>query len=67
LKGEEGNFTFAVVAEGHLGLAKANGVFPGADAIKLFEFALLNILQAMMVSCDDISWAVRWRRYRDRC
>lgn len=37
--------TFAVVAEGHFGLAKANSVLAGAGAVKPFEFALLNILQ----------------------
>ena len=36
--------TFAVVAEGHLGLAETNGVFASADAIELFELGLLNVL-----------------------
>jgi hypothetical protein len=37
-------FTFAVVAEGHLGLAKTNGVLSGGDAIVLLELGLLNVL-----------------------
>lgn len=36
--------TFAVVAKGHLGLPKANGVFSGANAIELFELGLLDVL-----------------------
>ena len=36
--------TFTIVAEGHLGLAEANGVFALADAIELFKLGLLHIL-----------------------
>jgi hypothetical protein len=38
-------FTFTVVAEAHLCLAESNGVLALADAIKLFEFFLVNTLQ----------------------
>jgi hypothetical protein len=40
-----GALTLAIVAEGHLGLAEANGVFPLGDAIKLLEVGLVNTLQ----------------------
>jgi hypothetical protein len=36
--------TLAVVAEGHLGLAEANGVFALGDAIELLEFRLVDAL-----------------------
>ena len=36
--------TCAVVTEAHLGLAEANGVLPGADAIVLLKLGLLDIL-----------------------
>ncbi len=38
--------TLTVVAEAHLGLAEANGVLAGADAIKGLELRLLDILQS---------------------
>ena len=38
--------TLAVVAEGHLGLAKANGVFALRDAIELLELCLVDALHA---------------------
>lgn len=37
--------TLAIIAEGHLGLAKTNGVFSSADAIELLELSLLNVLE----------------------
>ena len=42
--------TFTVIAEAHLCLAEANGVLALADAIKLFEFFLVNALQAVSVT-----------------
>jgi hypothetical protein len=36
--------TLAVVAEGHLGLAEANGVFALGDAIELLKFGLVDAL-----------------------
>jgi hypothetical protein len=38
--------TLSVVAEAHLGLAEANGVLAGADAIELLELCLVDALQA---------------------
>jgi hypothetical protein len=38
--------TFSVVAEAHLGLAEANGVLAGADAIELLELCLVDALQS---------------------
>lgn len=37
--------TFSVVAEAHLGLTEANGVFALADAIELLELCLVDALQ----------------------
>lgn len=37
--------TLTVVAEGHLGLAKANRVLARSDAIELLEFSLVDALQ----------------------
>jgi hypothetical protein len=36
--------TFAVVAEGHLGLAETNGVFALGNAIELLELCLVDAL-----------------------
>lgn len=36
--------TLTIIAEAHLGLTETNCVFASADAIELFELALLNIL-----------------------
>lgn len=36
--------TLAIIAEAHLGLAEANGVLAGADAIELLELGLFDIL-----------------------
>lgn len=36
--------TFTVVAEAHLGLAEANGVFALAHTIELLEFCLVDTL-----------------------
>ncbi len=63
--GEESeHHTFTVIAKAHLGLAKANGVLPGADAIKLFEFGLFDILQcaARLVKVEAIGARERCRR-----
>jgi hypothetical protein len=43
-RAENGALTLTVVAEGHFGLAEANGVFALGDAIELFEFGLVNAL-----------------------
>lgn len=47
--------TFAVVAEGHLGLAKTDGVLASGDTVEFLELSLLNILQQALatfpVSC----------------
>jgi hypothetical protein len=43
--------TLAVVAEGHLGLAEANGVFALGDAIELLELGLVDTLQ----QCQEVS------------
>jgi hypothetical protein len=43
--------TLAVVAEGHLGLAEANGVFARGDAIELLELCLVDALQ----QCQEAS------------
>lgn len=40
-----GELTLTVVAEAHLGLAKTDGVFAGADTIELFKFSLVDILE----------------------
>jgi hypothetical protein len=48
-----GALTLAIVAKGHLGLAEANGVLSGADAIELLELGLLNVLQ--WVNCLEVS------------
>lgn len=40
------SLTFSVVAEAHLGLAEANGVFALADTIELLELCLVDALQA---------------------
>ena len=40
--------TLAVVAEGHLGLTKANRVLPRSNAIELLQLGLLDTLA---VSC----------------
>lgn len=37
--------TFAVVAEGHLGLAEANSVLARSDAIELLKLGLVYALQ----------------------
>jgi hypothetical protein len=36
--------TFAVIAEAHFGLAQANCVFSGADAIEFLELGLVDTL-----------------------
>src|SRR5579871_1060177 len=41
--------TFTVVAEAHLCLAEANGVLALTNAIKLFEFFLVNALQSVSI------------------
>lgn len=46
LAGRFARLTFSVVAEAHLGLAEANGVLAGADAIELLELCLVDALQA---------------------
>jgi hypothetical protein len=52
--------TLAVVAEGHLSLAKTNSVLAGADAIELLELGLLNILQGLLsVPSLSLSCVVR--------
>lgn len=43
-RAEDVRLTLTVVAEGHLGLAEANGVFALRDAIELLEFSLVNAL-----------------------
>jgi hypothetical protein len=43
-RAENLELTLTVVAEGHLGLAEANGVFALGDAIELLEFSLVNAL-----------------------
>jgi len=45
-RAENLGLTLTVVAEGHLGLAEANGVFALGDAIELLEFGLVNALWA---------------------
>ena len=40
----QNNSTFSVIAEAHLGLAKANRVLALTDAIELFEVRLGNTL-----------------------
>ncbi len=42
--GAGAKLTLTVVAEAHLGLAKADCILSGADAIEFLEFRLLNIL-----------------------
>jgi hypothetical protein len=42
--------TFSVVAERHLCLAKADGVFTLANAIELFQLSLIDALQDTRVS-----------------
>jgi hypothetical protein len=44
-RAEDVRLTLTVVAEGHLGLAEANGVFALRDAIELLEFSLVNALE----------------------
>lgn len=43
-RGRGKRHTLAVIAEAHLGLAEANGVLAGADAIELLELGLVDIL-----------------------
>jgi hypothetical protein len=52
---QESPLTLAVIAKAHLGLAKANGVFSGTDAIKLLEFALFDILRACKRICHGLA------------
>lgn len=47
--------TFAVVAEGHLVLAKANGVLSSANTIELLELGLLDILLIILWSVGVLS------------
>ena len=42
--------TFSIVAEAHLGLTEANGVFACANAIELLQFRLVNALNTQLVS-----------------
>jgi hypothetical protein len=42
LEGEK--LTFAIIAEAHLCLAEANGIFPRTDAIEGFELGLCDVL-----------------------
>lgn len=44
--------TLTVVTEGHLGLAKTNGVLAGADTVKLLELGLLDILNCV-IACQQ--------------
>jgi hypothetical protein len=44
VRAENHELTLTVVAEGHLGLTKANSVFALGDAIELLEFGLVNAL-----------------------
>ena len=37
--------TFSIIAEAHLSLAKANGIFPLTNAIELLEFCLVDALE----------------------
>ena len=54
------SLTFTIITEGHLGLAQANGVFSGADAIECLEFGLLDILEPMHTSsATNGSWEIR--------
>lgn len=41
--------TFAVVTEGHLGLAEANCVFALGDAIELFQLGLVDALWSVSI------------------
>jgi hypothetical protein len=41
--------TLTVVAEGHLSLAEANGVFALGDAIELFQLGLVDALHILSV------------------
>lgn len=54
--------TLTIIAEAHLGLAEANGVFPGSDAIELLEFALLYILQMCNTNWLSVSKLGRTER-----
>lgn len=52
--------TFAVVAETHLGLAEANGVFTLADAIEGLQVGLVDTLRrrdAVSIAVLKLSWA----------
>ncbi|CAF3643950.1 unnamed protein product [Fusarium graminearum] len=46
---DSSKLTLAIVAEAHLGLAKANGVLSGANAIELLKLDLINILKASKI------------------
>ena len=45
--------TFSIIAEGHLGLAEANGIFSGTDAIEFFELGLVDALPHMSVKAKQ--------------
>ena len=46
--------TFSVVAEAHLGLAEANGVFALRNAIEFLQFSLVNALvDFISVDCHE--------------
>jgi hypothetical protein len=59
-----GGLTLAVVAEGHLRLAEANGVFPLGDAIELFELGLVDTLHKRLARWRQLWGAAQERRVR---
>ena len=47
---ERNNSTFSVVAEAHLGLAEANGIFALANAIEFLELCLVDALGRVLAA-----------------